>query len=154
MVNSYVSAERCESELKSEFLNTLKQNIMNANVNDPDSKLGTILQLNPNLVTPSYNSSLFEIERVHITRFSTGSHNLLIETGRFSNPRIPRELRLCSCGNGVQTLRHVLMECHIILDSINSDNLRNSFRSVTEFFNWPNFHEYLLHISKTLKIEL
>ena len=32
---------------------------------------------------------------------------ILIETGRFN--QIPRELGTCMCGDGIQTLRHVLM---------------------------------------------
>ena len=51
---------------------------------DIDSKLDSYLQVNPNLQTPSYNDNQFEIERIHITRIRTGSHNLLIESGRFS----------------------------------------------------------------------
>ena len=51
---------------------------------------------------------------VYITRFRTGSNNLLIETGRFATPRIPRENRMCLCGTEVQTLRHVLMYCPIV----------------------------------------
>ena len=38
------------------------------------------------------------------------SHNLKIETGRWS--RIPRERRVCRCDNSqIQTEAHVLVEC-------------------------------------------
>ena len=100
-----------------------------------------------------YSDDVFEIERIHITRFRTGSHNLLIETGRF-NPGMSREMRNCSCGNDVQSLRHVLMECSIVKNMEDSDLFVNSHSNVEEFFKWPNLHDYLLSISKALKFEL
>ena len=43
------------------------------------------------------------------------SHNLKIETGRWS--RIPRERRVCSCNrNQLQTEAHILLECRLTLD--------------------------------------
>ena len=127
LLHTYHSAAQCENNLKSEIFNTWKQRITNAHMNDPDSKLGTYLEINPKLESPLYADNLFEIERIHISRFRTGSHNLLIETGRFTNPRMPRESRLCSCGDRIQTIHHVLMECSIVLNSINNNNLRNTF---------------------------
>ena len=49
---------------------------------------------------------------------------------------------------------YVLMECNIVANMENSDLFTNSFSTVEEFFNWPNLHNYLLGISKALKIEL
>ena len=49
--------------------------------------------------------------RMAFTRFRTSSHRLRIETGRWS--RIPRERRLCQCGEGVQSEEHVLMSCNL-----------------------------------------
>ena len=154
LVTKYASADQCERILKSEFLNSIKVKIRNANLTDPNSKLGSYLEVNPDVSSPSYNNNIFEIERIHITRFRTGSHNLHVETGRFSYPRIPREQRLCVCGNGIQTLRHVLLECNIIANMKNIDTFANEFTYVHEFFLWPKLHEYMLYISKALKIEL
>ena len=147
-----------------------------ANEIDVDSKLGTYLQVNPSLESPVYSDDVFEIERIHITRFRTGSHNL-IEIGRFI-PGMSREMRICSCSNDVQSLRHVLMECSIVKNmecsivknmecsivknmecSIvknmeGSDVFVNSHSNVEEFFKWPKLHDYLLSISKALKFEL
>ena len=83
--SNYASADTCEKNLQSNYMNRSKQKIKTAYGNDIDSKLGTYLQVNPDLETPSYDDNMFEIERVHITRF----------------PKIPRESRLCVCGNGV-----------------------------------------------------
>ena len=48
---------------------------------------GSYLQVNPQLCTPVPQINLVEIERISITRFRTGSHNLLLETGRYSYPK-------------------------------------------------------------------
>ena len=145
LVTKFVTANKCESDLKSEFSNSIKLKIRNANLYDPDSKLGTYLQVNPDLTTPTHDNNMFEIERVHITRFRTGSHNLHIETGRFTSPRIPRDQRLCVCGNNIQTLHHVLLECNITSMG-NIDKFANKFTSVHEFFHWPSLHEYICYI--------
>ena len=81
--------------LKAKFITTTTDKIRAAHATDIDSKLGTYLQVNPNLHTPIYSDTSFELERVHISRFRSGSHNLIIESGRFTAPRIPRELRIC-----------------------------------------------------------
>ena len=108
LVATYTSAE-CENLLKSDFLNSYKQNIRNANINDSDSKLRTYLQVNPDLTPPSDNS-MFEIGRIHITRFRCGFHNLAIQTNRFTAPRVPRELRV----NVVIVSKHYIMCCYSV----------------------------------------
>ena len=154
LVYTYGTPKICEETLKEEFDRITYEKIHNASTNDPESKLGVYLQVNPDLHRPTYKDFLFEIERINITRFRTGSHNLLIETGRFNNPKIPRELRICMCGNDVQTLRHVLMDCNLILNAENFERFQNDFNSVDQFFQWPLLHDYLLNISKTLKIDM
>ena len=49
--------------------------------------------------------------RIAFTRLRTSSHRLKIETGRWS--RVPREMRVCQCGEGVQTEEHVLVGCNL-----------------------------------------
>ena len=79
-----------------------KQKLMNSLV-DSDSKLGTYLSINPLMKPFIYVPNATENERILISRYRTGSHSLAIEIGRFSN--IPREQRLRSCGQMVQTIR-------------------------------------------------
>ena len=148
----YDSAENCENSLQTEFIDKISRKIRDAYDTDNSSKLGAYYQVNPNLLTPSYQGIMFELERIHITLFRSGSHNLFIETGRFSFPRVPRELRICSCGSGIQTLRHVLMECPIVAQKSISFNI--TFTSMSEFLTWSKLHDYLLIISKVLKVEL
>ena len=113
------STVNCENELHRNFNIKWQTEIRKAYDCDIDSKLGSYLQVNPQLRTPVPQINLLEIERISITRFRTGSHNLLIETGRYSYPRISRELRICLCGNRVQSIRHVLLEC-TLLENIRS----------------------------------
>ena len=104
---------------------------------------------------PAENDNhMFEIERIHITRLRTGSHSLFIETGRFSVPKVKRELRLCRCGNNLQTIRHVLMDSNIVNNADGIHKFTNDFTEVADFFIWPLFHDYMLVISKLLKFEL
>ena len=69
LLHTYHSAVQCENNLKSESFNTWKQRIRNAHMNDPESKVGTYLEINPNLESPLYADDLFEIERTHVTRY-------------------------------------------------------------------------------------
>ena len=51
--------------------------------NDIDSKLGAYYEVKPQITQPNYaKMNLHEIERILLTRYRTGSHNLRIETGR------------------------------------------------------------------------
>ena len=52
--------------------------------------------------------------RITFTRFRTSSHRLKIETGRWS--RIDKERRVCQCGGGVQSEKHVLVDCELVSD--------------------------------------
>ena len=71
----------CENALKREFKIKTEEKIREAVDREEDSKLGTYFMINPNLKKPTYNDKL-EFQRICITRYRTGSHNLLIEKGR------------------------------------------------------------------------
>ena len=56
--------------------------------------------------------------RMAFTRFRVSSHSLCIETGRWNRRgrgRLPREERLCVCGE-VQTEWHVVENCPVTRD--------------------------------------
>ena len=97
-----------------EFAALIKAKLEREGNADPDSRLGAYLQCNPSLVCPS-SLPAFEPERITVTRYRTGSHQLKIETGRFAAPRIPREERLCLCGTAVQTLSHCFLSCPLLI---------------------------------------
>ena len=132
--------------------NEWKIKIQDAYNKDTDSKLGTYFKVNPTL-TSNIDSELymFELYRILLTRYRTGSHNLLIETGRYCNPRVPREQRLCVCKQGVQTVHH-LMKCTLLSDL--RKNVSFPFDNISNFFKWNGYVNYLLQTSKILKIEV
>ena len=104
---------------------------------DPDSILGTYLRINPKLETPSMYSKLelIESDRKTITKYRTGSHSLKIQTGR--KDKIARNQRLCSCGQEVQTIDHVLFHCQIIK---NITTLSQSYdNDIKNFFENENY---------------
>ena len=69
----------------------------------------TYKDLNPTLEKSClYTQDVPEHVRIKITRLRLSSHNLKIETGRWS--RLPKEERLCSCGV-IQTERHIIENC-------------------------------------------
>ena len=111
----YGDTESCEKQLKDEIIAEYKHKIESAFAEDCDSKLGSYYQVNPNLDSPNFDGKL-EFQRICITRYRTGSHNLRIETGR-KNPHIPREDRLCDCQRNIQTLKHCLLDCPLLDES-------------------------------------
>ena len=154
LLQNYTSADQIRNIMKAEFSNKWKDKINKAHSDDPLSKLGTYADINSNFKPVVFKPTLFELDRILITRYRTGSNNLLIETGRFSNPRIPRESRICRCGNGVQTLKHVIMDCTIVLQSARVYGLEHNFDHLNEFFNWSKCQDFLIRMTKALKIEI
>ena len=73
--------------LKSDYQLKWKSRI-NISSNDPDSKLGTYKNINPDL-HPPISKITFETERILLTRYRTGNHKLFIERGRFTYPKTP-----------------------------------------------------------------
>ena len=112
-LETYVDTTNCGNVLKEEYKRKHNQAIHNAFQIDQHSRLGTYLQVNPSLMSPTYNNTP-EFHRVCVTRYRTGSNNLMIEKGRMFGSA--REDRLCKCGMDIQSLRHVLLDCHLLND--------------------------------------
>ena len=97
----------------------------------------TYMEINPGLITPDIYRKSFDFvpehHRTAFTRIRLGSHRLRVETGRWS--RIPRERRLCPCGQ-VQDERHALLNCPL------TSNLRREFCNL-------NFHSILTLMTHT-----
>ena len=68
--------------------------------------------MNPSFAKPTYEEKL-EFQRVTVSRYRTGAHNLMIEKGR-RPPRVPQEERLCACNRDIQTVKHVILECPLL----------------------------------------
>ena len=112
--SKYLTPINCETVMKNDFQTSIAEKIRSKSNNDIDSRLGVYLEVNPNLTAPSQCDDILECERVLITRYRCGSHNLNIEAGRLCNPIIPREERLCACNTDIQSLRHCLFDCTLL----------------------------------------
>ena len=68
--------------------------------------------LNKDLQPPHYYKlrCLSEHDRIIMTKYRSGSHNLAIQTGRQSG--VERNERLCRCGQ-IQTLPHIILHCDL-----------------------------------------
>ena len=94
-----------KNNLIQESLSELKRKITTSD----RSKIITYRHLNPTLEKCNlYNLEIPEFVRMNITRLRLSSHNLKIETGRWS--RIPRDSRLCECQK-IQTESHIIEDC-------------------------------------------
>ena len=112
LANTYTNTKNCSDTMKNYHKNIIKEKIENAARSDPDSKLGTYSLVNPELKFPVFDKK-FEFQRVLITRHRTGSHNLRIEKDR-RLPNSNRDDRVCSCNLGIQTIKHVVLECPLL----------------------------------------
>ena len=92
--NIYDSPKHCQDTLIDTFRVTNTSKIRTKATSDPDSKLGAYLKVNTELINVNCHN-LYEPDRVIISCYRTGSHNLLVETGRMCNPIIPRADRIC-----------------------------------------------------------
>ena len=124
-------------ELELDHLDNIREfrnNVVNRIQTADTTRRMTYLEINPTLsVHPLYNSDRIpEYFRISFKRMRLSSHYLKIETGRWS--RIPREERLCQCGE-VQTEIHVLLQCPLLqyirlsFDELNYSNLHNLMNS-------------------------
>ena len=104
----YITSVSCNESLKEKYRTIWTRTINSKHTEDTESKRGVYKSINPNLKCYIPNA-LPEYERMQITRYRIGSHNLLIEKGRHS--RMPRENRVCICDTGIQSLHHVIFSC-------------------------------------------
>ena len=113
------------------------------------SKRQFYLQVNPECsVHPVYTTSgrIPEQYRTAFTRLRLVSHNLKIETGRWS--RIVRERRTCQCdGISVQTEHHALFKCPLTRHLQPNKDIHD----FTTAFNYMNHTAVCSFIYKVLK---
>ena len=113
------------------------------------TKFITYRHLNPSLCKHSMycnvNRPVPEHQRIAVTRFRVSSHNLAVESGRWS--RIPRELRLCPCGSGVQDEEHVLCTCPLTkFIRVNNEFSFNSASQILEHEEHAQFVYQCLNV--------
>ena len=146
----YQNPQNCQNHLRDKFRSDCETKIRQkaeAN-NDDDSRFGVYRLVNPQSASPAQRSDVLELERIIVSRYRSGSHNLRIETGRMCNPSIPREERMCSCQSGVQSLRHILFDCPMLVE------LRGEyeFTSVEEAFSRNDIAKFLIEMERKLGI--
>ena len=93
------------------YLDHYKEEIKMSIRSASSSRRITYLEINQELAVHDMYMSypiIPEVHRIAASRLRLGAHRLKIETGRWS--RLPRELRLCTCGE-VQTELHALCQC-------------------------------------------
>ena len=144
----FQTPEELHKQLIERYRNGWEANIRQKAGNDDQSRCGVYLLVNPELAPPKLRSNILERERILISRYRCGSHNLRIETGRLSNPFIPREERYCSCNTGVQSLHHILFECPFLADLHEEYN----FTSISEALNRDDTTQFLLKMERKLGI--
>ena len=147
--STYTEPASCQETIEAELRESYKQSMERALQKDEDSRLGTYLRVTPTLQSFVPNpQNMMEIERELITRYRTGSHSLAIERGRYSN--IPRENRVCSCGDAVQSVWHIFAECPLTGPILGQQN----YTSMSDIFDDQDVHKKLLLICKALKIDI
>ena len=147
LLNTY-NVSTCKTKLMTDHFDKWTSKIVNA-ANDIDSKLSRYKSINPNLIPHKDEKGILEHERILITRYRCGAHNLRIETGRWQ--RIDREQRLCQCNESVQTLLHVVTQCPLMRQHklIGVNTLEDFFK-----LDYEVIGNYICNISKVLKIKI
>lgn len=148
--DTYSSPEDCKNKLEKTFCDNWYKSIQKANNTDDHCKLATYLKVNPDLSPPIHDPNTFEIERISLTRYRTGSHNLRIETGRMIKPTpLPREERICACNTDIQTLEHCLLNCPLL----SHVRPNEKFSTVNEALLNPNISFFLVDMENVLKLK-
>ena len=148
LTDKYGNPNDAKTQLQNDFRLKWTSKINDEALKDNESRLGVYSRINPQLQhwIPS-PQSIHEIERKVITRCRTGSHSLNIELGRFSNT--PRENRLCKCGSGIQTIWHIFSEY-----PLTEDRFGINFVDLNDIFQSEHVHQYLLTLTKILKVPI
>ena len=141
--NGYKFINECLNSEQREDLNKLRERFITM---EEGFKALTYKKINPDLTLHRiYSTSEYvsEWKRVNFTRFRLSSHNLKIETGRWS--RIEREERLCDCGE-VQDELHVIVYCP------KSASIRERFNiqetSLNEVMKHPSIVEIISEVTR------
>ena len=145
---TYQTPKNLEDQLINDFHIANKAKIRTKSNDDADSRLGVYLLVNPSLTSSTQRDDLIEFERVLLTRYRCGSHNLQIEVGRMCNPKILRENRLCKCSNGVQSLHHCLFDCVLLREVYDQFD----YSTIEEAFSSPEIVKLLIKIGKVLGV--
>ena len=92
------------------------------------------------ITTTVYGQFLREDKRIIITKWRLSSHNIKIETGRYTTPFTPREERVCSeCPLSVEDEHHVVFQCPLYRNvRMKYRDLLLRLKSIPELLNPTN----------------
>ena len=106
-----------------EYYISLNANNRSLNMRDREMKIfnsnSSMLQYYSSIVNviekcSIYNNFIDDRKRTVITRWRLSNHKLFIETGRYSNPPIPRNDRICVMCNILEDEFHAIFKCPFI----------------------------------------
>ena len=102
--------------------------------------------LNSNFTPPKHLGLPYKLRKV-ISRIRCSNHPLAIERGRYTNPKTPREDRLCElCDEQViEDEEHFLMKCSVFTHL--RDHYQMNFNNISDILNMENQYQlaqYLL----------
>ena len=97
--------------------------------------------------SPGYEKYLDQITclkmRTALTKFRISNHTLMIEKGRHSKPKVPKELRFCHfCPNSVEDEKHFLLVCPTY-KYIRSDLYSEAKKVFSKITNQPHDYRFL-----------
>ena len=97
--------------------------------------------------SPGFEKYLDEISgiknRTALTKFRISNHRLMIEKGRHSKPKVPKELRFCHfCPNSVEDEKHFLLVCPTY-KYIRSDLYSEAKKVFSKITNQPRDYRFL-----------
>ena len=130
----YKYYESLEDNLDKVNLNEMKDSINNATTTYC-MRYKQMCEMNYNDCI--YGQDLREDKRVIITKWRLSSHNLKIETGRYTTPPTPRDERVCSaCTTTVEDEHHVVFQCPLYRNvQIQHRDLLLRLASIPELLN-------------------
>ena len=145
----FVTPENCQNTFIRRFRDDSSEKIRSKSNEDSESRLGMYMRVNPQLTPVSPVENILECERVVLTRYRSGSHNLKIETGRLHNPTIPRDERLCRCNMGIQSLSHILFHCPLLAELYREFD----YKTIEEALKLPVITKFFLKMEKIVKLD-
>ena len=148
--NDFKDADECMRYYNQRDKTIRLQNIRTKGTEDPESIIGTYLQVNT-LISPLFYHKYIcsEYERLILSKYLTGGHRLKKQMGRFEG--LERNNRLCNCQIATQTLKHVIFNCELT-KAIRQKEFTAT--NLTEFFDdLRNVSEKLREIEVILQIK-
>ena len=149
--NDFKDADECMRYYNQRDKTIRLQNIRTKGTENPESILGTYLQVNSTLISPLFYHKYIcsEYERLILSKYRTGGNRLKIQMGRFEG--LQRNNRLCNYQKATQTLKHVIFNCELT-EAIRQKEFTAT--NVTEFFDdLRNASEKLREIEVILKLK-